>query len=75
MKKLTKKQAKQFARIQSGVLIFNTSGTEFKDTELSDQETEMLYEFMDDHSKRLLKDNEHQLGSTQQILDYVRTNF
>jgi len=49
MKRLTKKQAKEFARIQSGVLIYNTSGTEFNDAELSDTEEEMLYEYMANH--------------------------
>ena len=75
MKRLTKKQAKEFARIQSGVLIFNASGQEFEDTELSEIEIEMLYSFMAERCSKLLKDNEHQLASTNDILNYVRTNF
>ena len=75
MKRLTKKQAKEFARIQSGVLIYNTSGTEFEDAELSDTEEEMLYEYMTNHWKRLLKNEEQKLASTNDILEYVRTNF
>lgn len=75
MKKLTKNQAKNFARIQSGVLIYNISGTEFEDSELSEIEVEMLYKFMADHYKRLLKDGEQKLSSIDAILNYVRTNF
>lgn len=75
MKRLTKKQAKEFARIQSGVLIYNISGTEFEDAELSDTEEEMVYEYMANHWKRLLKDEEQKLASTNDILNYVRTNF
>jgi hypothetical protein len=75
MGKLTKKQAKEFARIQSGVLIYNVSGTEFEDAELSDTEEDMLYEYMANHWKRLLKNQEQKLASTDDILEYVRTNF
>ena len=75
MKKLTKKQAKEFARIQRGLLIYNTSVTEFEGSELSDTEEEMLYEYMSNHWKRLLKYEEHKLASTDAILNYVRTNF
>ena len=75
MRKLTKKQAKEFARIQSGVLIYNVSGNEFMDAGLSDNEEEMLYEYMANHWERLLKDQEQKLASTNDILDYVRTNF
>ena len=74
-KKLTKKQAKEFARIQSGVLIYNTSGTEFEGSDLTDEEIDLCCEFMAKHHERLLKDNEHQLSSTQMILNYVRRQF
>lgn len=74
-KKLTKRQAKEFARIQSGLLIYNTSGTEFEGSDLTDDEVDMCYEFMNKHHERLLKDNEHQLSNTQVILNYVRRHF
>lgn len=75
MKRLTKIQAKQFARIQSGVLIFNSSGEEFINTDLSVEEIEMLYEFMAIQCRKILRPKEQGLASTSGILEYVRTNF
>ena len=74
-KKLTKKQAREFARIQSGILIYNTSGAEFDDSDASDYDSKLCYEFMEKQYIRLLRNNEHQLSTTQQILDYVRKHF
>lgn len=71
-KPLTKTQAMEFARIQSGCLVYNASGTEFEGSNLSLEEIEMCYSYMEKVWERMLKDNEHTLGSTQAILDYVR---
>lgn len=74
-RKLTKKQAKNFARIQSGVLIFNCSGSEFEGTDLTEKEIELCYEMMAEQYEKLLRNNEHQLSTTQMILNYVREHF
>ena len=74
-RKLTKKQAKNFARIQSGVLIYNCSGSEFEDTDLTENEIDLCYEMMAKHYEKLLRNNEHQLATTQMILNYVREHF
>lgn len=74
--KLTKKQAKEFARIQSGVLIYNTSGTEFDGSSIDDNSVDLCYSYMEKQHEKLLKNQkEYQLGSTQQIIDYVLLNF
>lgn len=74
-KKLTKKQAKEFARIQSGLLIYNCSGSEFEGTDISYEEAEMCYQMMAKQYERLLRDDEHKLGTTQMIINYVREHF
>lgn len=72
---LTKKQAKEFARIQTGILILNTSGTEFEDTSLTNKEIDLCYSYMSKHYKRLLNKEEYILSSTQDILEYAIRNF
>jgi len=73
--KLTRKQAKEFARIQTGILILNTSGTEFEETSLTDYEIDLCYTYMSKHYKKLLKEEEYRLSSTKDILDYVVKHF
>ena len=75
MKELTKKQAKNFARIQSGLAIYNASGEELDGLGLSDLEEEMLLDFRRRECSKLLYLNEYKLSEVQQILDYVRTHF
>lgn len=75
-KKLTKKQMRQFARIQSGLIIYNSCGGEFTDSDISIDEEYQLREYMHMHADRLLKNtNEYRLNGTAEILEYVRKNF
>lgn len=76
MKQLTKRQAKEFARIRSGIVIYNASGTEFADSDIADTPSEYLcYEYMQKQYEKLLRPGEYGLSTTQQIIDYVRANF
>lgn len=75
MRPLTKKQANHFARIQSGVLIFNISGEEFSGSDASEKDIDLCYSEMEKRHNMLLRDNEHQLSTTQEILDYVRDKY
>lgn len=72
MKNLTKKQAKEFARIQSGSILLNPSGEEFDESDASEKDTELCYQFMNMNAMRFLKEGEYNFGSIQEILDYVR---
>jgi hypothetical protein len=74
-KKLTKKQAKEFARIYGGILVYNIFGSEFNDSDLGEDEIDMCYKFMEKQCQKLLKENEHKLSTTQMILDYVHEHF
>ena len=42
---------------------------------LTEEEIKMCYDFMSKQHRRLLKDNEYHLSTTQMILNYVREHF
>lgn len=75
--KLTKTQIKNFARIQSALIIMHKSGTEFDESEYCNSETaELCYMEMDKISEKLFKHpDETRLGHTNQIIEYVKQNF
>ena len=75
MKNLTKKQVKEFVRIQKGLLLLNPSGEEFDDSNATLEDTKACYALRETQALQLLKtDEECQLASVHSILDYVRKN-
>jgi ABC-type glutathione transport system ATPase component len=74
-KKITKRQAKHIARIMAGILLLNRSGEEFMDSNMTIDEEMKIYKEFDNRVEMILKDNEHQLSSSDEIVEYVREHF
>lgn len=75
VKKITKRQAKQIARIMAGILLRNGTREEFMDSNITLEDEDLIYTEYDNRCEIILKEGEFGLANSDEILEYVREHF